>query len=139
MLGWPSRGQVSQDWSWKIMELHHRTPWNELLTPRLSIPACRKAGKVSGKLGKAERRERETERERRGRERKEEGEKKSKKEPPGVGAVQEGLPGVLPRLTAAYVYEGTWWVWLRRDTFRAVSTGGREGETEGRMRILEGS
>ena len=37
--------------------------------------------------------ERETGREREGERRKEEGEKKSK-EPPGVGAVQEGLPGV---------------------------------------------
>lgn len=41
--------------------------------------------------------------EREGRERKEEGEKKSKEL--RVGAVQEGLPGVPSRLTAAYVYE----------------------------------
>ena len=46
-----SRGQVSQDWSWgKIMELV-RTPLNELLTPDY---LSQHAGKVSGKLGKAE-------------------------------------------------------------------------------------
>ena len=71
---------------------------------------------------------------REGERRKEEGAKKSK-EPPGVSAVQERLPGVPSTCSQRPVFtmRSTWWVWLRRDTFRgAVSTGGREGEKEER-------
>lgn len=39
-----SRGQVSQDWSWKIMELV-RTPWNELLTPDYLSQHAEKLGR----------------------------------------------------------------------------------------------
>lgn len=117
-----------------------RPPLNDTLTPDY-LAGMQKSWEGKWKAWESREGERETGREREGERRKEEREKK-RKEPAGVGAVQEGLPGVLSTCSQQPMFSmrSTWWVWLRRDTFRgAVSTGGREDEKEGRMGILEGS